>query len=113
MRSWIINSKESRIKYGGRHETRRLKIGHSCLEVRCEVAQHFETVMSTVAVDVGSWYYEVTIITEGLMEIGWASRQAKFLQKWGEAYMEWEMINSGSHMMAAGKSCGTKVVRKT
>lgn len=33
--------------------------------------------------DEGSWYYEVTIVTGGLMQIGWGTKQCKFLKNLG------------------------------
>lgn len=29
--------------------------------------------------DSGVWYYEVTVITSGVMQIGWATKDSKFL----------------------------------
>lgn len=29
--------------------------------------------------DAGVWYYEVTVVTSGVMQIGWATRDSKFL----------------------------------
>lgn len=33
----------------------------------------------TFCVDSGVWYYEVTVITSGVMQIGWATKDSKFL----------------------------------
>jgi hypothetical protein len=59
-----------------------LKIGPSGLEVRSD-GPWFETAKSRVLVDEGSWYYEVTIVTGGLMQIGWATKQSTFLEREG------------------------------
>ncbi|XP_021960066.1 RING finger and SPRY domain-containing protein 1 [Folsomia candida] len=59
-----------------------LKISPSGLEARCD-ASSFESVRSTFQVDSGTWYYEVLIITEGVMQIGWATKASKFLNHEG------------------------------
>lgn len=35
----------------------------------------------TFCVDAGVWYYEVTVVTSGVMQIGWATRDSKFLNR--------------------------------
>lgn len=47
-------------------------------QARCD-ASSFESVRCTFCVDAGVWYYEVTVITSGVMQIGWATRDSKFL----------------------------------
>ena len=47
-------------------------------QARCD-ASSFESVRCTFCVDTGVWYYEVTVITSGVMQIGWATRDSKFL----------------------------------
>jgi len=59
-----------------------LKIAPNGLEARCD-ASSFESVRCTFQADEGSWYYEVLIITSGVMQIGWATRQSKFLNHEG------------------------------
>ncbi|KAJ8271913.1 hypothetical protein COCON_G00107720 [Conger conger] len=59
-----------------------LKISPSGLEARCD-ASSFESVRCTFCVDSGVWYYEVTVITSGVMQIGWATRDSKFLNHEG------------------------------
>ena len=39
----------------------------------------FESVRSTIHVDEGTWYFEVTLMTNGIMQIGFANKSAKFL----------------------------------
>ena len=48
------------------------------LQARCD-ASSFESVRCTYQVDHGIWYYEVTIVTPGVMQIGWATKDSKFL----------------------------------
>ncbi|XP_025114560.1 RING finger and SPRY domain-containing protein 1-like [Pomacea canaliculata] len=55
-----------------------LKISADGLEARCD-ASSFESVRCTFQVDTGVWYYEVLIITDGVMQIGWATKESKFL----------------------------------
>ncbi|KAM4611202.1 RING finger and SPRY domain-containing protein 1, partial [Discoglossus pictus] len=55
-----------------------LKISPYGLEARCD-ASSFESVRCTFCVDSGIWYYEVTVITSGVMQIGWATKDSKFL----------------------------------
>jgi len=59
-----------------------LKIAPHGLEARCD-ASSFESVRSTFQVDSGVWYYEVLIVTEGVMQIGWATKASKFLNHEG------------------------------
>lgn len=55
-----------------------LKISPDGLEARCD-AYSFESVRCTAQADEGVWYYEVTIITPGVMQIGWATKNSNFL----------------------------------
>ncbi|GCB66661.1 hypothetical protein scyTo_0005003 [Scyliorhinus torazame] len=59
-----------------------LKISPDGLEARCD-ASSFESVRCTFCVDSGIWYYEVTVITSGVMQIGWATKDSKFLNHEG------------------------------
>jgi len=54
-----------------------LKISPDGLEARSD-ASSFESVRCTFSVDSGVWYYEVTIVTVGVMQIGWATKKSKF-----------------------------------
>lgn len=47
-------------------------------QARCD-ASSFESVRCTFCVDSGVWYYEVTAVTSGVMQIGWATKDSKFL----------------------------------
>lgn len=55
-----------------------LKISPDGLEARCD-AYSFESVRCTAQADSGVWYYEVLIITPGVMQIGWATKDSNFL----------------------------------
>jgi len=54
-----------------------LKISCDGLEARSD-ASSFESVRCTFSVDSGVWYYEVTMVTSGVMQIGWATKNSKF-----------------------------------
>lgn len=49
---------------------------------RCD-ASSFESVRCTFQVDSGVWFYEALIVTSGVMQIGWATRESKFLNHEG------------------------------
>ncbi|XP_055836429.1 RING finger and SPRY domain-containing protein 1-like [Episyrphus balteatus] len=55
-----------------------LKISPDGLEARCD-AYTFESVRCTYQTAVDCWYYEVLIITPGVMQIGWATKDSNFL----------------------------------
>ncbi|XP_060074545.1 RING finger and SPRY domain-containing protein 1-like [Ylistrum balloti] len=59
-----------------------LKISPDGTEARSD-ASSFESVRCTFQVDTGIWYYEVTIITDGVMQIGWATKDSSFLNHEG------------------------------
>ncbi|CAH0547332.1 unnamed protein product [Brassicogethes aeneus] len=59
-----------------------LKISPDGLEARCD-AYSFESVRCTAQADTGVWYYEVHIITPGVMQIGWATKNSNFLNHEG------------------------------
>lgn len=59
-----------------------LKISPDGLEARGD-ASSFESVRCTFQVDEGVWYYEVTIVTAGVMQIGWATKDSSFLNHEG------------------------------
>uniref|UniRef100_A0A2A4JLR4 RING finger and SPRY domain-containing protein 1 n=1 Tax=Heliothis virescens TaxID=7102 RepID=A0A2A4JLR4_HELVI len=54
-----------------------LKISCDGLEARCD-SYSFESVRCTFPVNYGVWYYECTIITPGVMQIGWATKSSHF-----------------------------------
>lgn len=55
-----------------------LKISCSGLEARCD-SYSFESVRCTFQVDEGCWYYEAVIVSPGVMQIGWATKNSHFL----------------------------------
>ncbi|XP_014667534.1 PREDICTED: RING finger and SPRY domain-containing protein 1-like [Priapulus caudatus] len=59
-----------------------LKISANGLTARCD-ASSFESVRCTFQADSGVWYYEVTVITDGVMQIGWATKDSKFFNHEG------------------------------
>jgi hypothetical protein len=59
-----------------------LKIGPDGLEARSDTVS-FESVRCTFNVSSGVWYYEVLIVTDGVMQIGWATKQSKFMNHEG------------------------------
>lgn len=59
-----------------------LKISPDGLEARCD-AYSFESVRCTAQADEGLWYYEVIIITPGVMQMGWATKNSNCLNHEG------------------------------
>ncbi|UJR33081.1 hypothetical protein I4U23_020540 [Adineta vaga] len=59
-----------------------LKIGPDGLEARSDTVS-FESVRCTFHVNSGIWYYEVLIVTDGVMQIGWATKQSRFMNHEG------------------------------
>ncbi|XP_028392377.1 RING finger and SPRY domain-containing protein 1-like [Dendronephthya gigantea] len=68
-----------------------LKISPQGLEARSD-AFSFESVRSTFSVSSGTWYYEVILLTSGVMQIGWATKESRFLSH--EGYGIGDDINS-------------------
>ncbi|KAM3721201.1 RING finger and SPRY domain-containing protein [Dirofilaria immitis] len=54
-----------------------LKIGPNGLEARCDVSS-FESVRCTFEATDGIWFYEALILTSGVMQIGFATKQSRF-----------------------------------
>ena len=59
-----------------------LKISADGLTARCD-AFSFESVRCTFCVNEGVWFYEATVITSGVMQIGWATKESKFMNHEG------------------------------
>ncbi|KAF9974246.1 hypothetical protein BGZ73_002391 [Actinomortierella ambigua] len=57
--------------------SRHWKISEDGLMVRND-GSSFESIRATVSVTCGKWYYEVTVLTSGIMQIGWATPQCRF-----------------------------------
>ncbi|EDS43814.1 conserved hypothetical protein [Culex quinquefasciatus] len=71
-----------RVMLNTRDVSEYLKISSDGLEARCD-AYSFESVRCTFQVNQGCWYYEVLIITPGVMQIGWATKDSNFLSHEG------------------------------
>uniref|UniRef100_A0A8R1Y3I2 RING finger and SPRY domain-containing protein 1 n=3 Tax=Onchocerca TaxID=6281 RepID=A0A8R1Y3I2_ONCVO len=59
-----------------------LKIGPNGLEARCDVSS-FESVRCTFEATHGIWFYEALILTPGVMQIGFATKQSRFSNQEG------------------------------
>ncbi|XP_075228744.1 RING finger and SPRY domain-containing protein 1-like [Lycorma delicatula] len=91
-----------------------LKISPDGLEARCD-AYSFESVRCTFQVDSGVWYYETTILSSGVMQIGWATKNSRFLNHEGYGIGDDEYslaydgcrqlvwYNASSHSQSQGK----------
>ena len=75
-----------------------LKISPDGLEARCD-AYLFESVRCTYQVNAGCWYYEVTIITPGVMQIGWATKDSNFLSHVSIDFTIWLSLNKTVRMI--------------
>lgn len=82
-----------------------LKISPDGLEARCD-ASSFESVRCTFQVDSGIWYYEVTLLTDGVMQIGWATKSSSFLnhEGYGIGDDEYSMSYDGCRQLIWFKS---------
>ena len=61
-----------------RDATKHLQVGPSGLEARNDAAT-FESVRATCcARGSGQWYYEAILLTAGVLQIGWATRQCRY-----------------------------------
>ncbi|KAH8552044.1 hypothetical protein BGW37DRAFT_297543 [Umbelopsis sp. PMI_123] len=58
------------------------KMGSCGLELRND-HPNFESVRATANVKVGKWYYEVVALTDGIMQIGWATERCHFVPEEG------------------------------
>ena len=52
--------------------------GHEALALDIEAKSSFVSIRANTAVFRDCFYYEVTLLTDGLMQIGWCSRGTKF-----------------------------------
>ncbi|XP_056003181.1 RING finger and SPRY domain-containing protein 1-like [Ostrea edulis] len=82
-----------------------LKISPDGLEARCD-ASSFESVRCTFQVNSGIWYYEVTLLTDGVMQIGWATKSSSFLnhEGYGIGDDEYSMSYDGCRQLIWFKS---------
>ena len=65
----VIDTADINVMLNANDVSEYLKIGPSGLEARCD-ASSFESVRCTFSVNSGCWYYEVLVITSGVMQIG-------------------------------------------
>lgn len=54
-----------------------LKLPRHGLEARSD-SRRFESIRATASVTSGAWYYEVTLCTSGILQIGWATKHCQF-----------------------------------
>jgi len=73
-----VNTQELNVMLNSNDVSEYLKISADGLQARCD-ASSFESVRCTFQVDTGVWYYEVLVVTAGVMQIGWATKDSKFL----------------------------------
>ncbi|KAI9266256.1 concanavalin A-like lectin/glucanase domain-containing protein [Helicostylum pulchrum] len=62
--------------------TSHCKLSENCLEIRNDTF-YLESARATASVDSGVWYYEVLLLTNGVMQIGWGTKKCVFLQEEG------------------------------
>ena len=65
----VVDTADINVMLNANDVSEYLKIGPSGLEARCD-ASSFESVRCTYSVNSGCWYYEVLVITSGVMQIG-------------------------------------------
>ncbi|XP_074646208.1 RING finger and SPRY domain-containing protein 1-like [Tubulanus polymorphus] len=73
-----IDCETLNVKLNDNDASEYLKLSPDGTEARCD-ASSFESVRCTFQVDKGIWYYEVKVITNGVMQLGWATKNSKFL----------------------------------
>ncbi|XP_038070409.1 RING finger and SPRY domain-containing protein 1-like [Patiria miniata] len=78
----LVSLKDCHAMLNDKDVSEYLKITPTGLEARSD-ASSFESVRCTFCVDAGIWYYEVRVITDGVMQIGWATKNSKFLNQEG------------------------------
>ena len=57
--------------------TRHWKISEDGLSIRND-GSTLESIRATKSVSQGKWYYEVTLVTAGIMQLGWATIHSQF-----------------------------------
>eukprot|EP00049_Salpingoeca_infusionum_P016855 m.350287 g.350287 ORF g.350287 m.350287 type:complete len:563 (+) comp16158_c0_seq2:105-1793(+) len=64
--------------------TKNLKLAPDGLEARCDDPSNFESVKATCCATKGDvWFYEATIFTNGISQIGWATQSCEYLSEEG------------------------------
>ncbi|CAF0717503.1 unnamed protein product [Brachionus calyciflorus] len=74
--------KNTNVRLNDDDTSENLKISPDGLEARND-ALSFESARSTVQVDNSCWFYEATLLTNGIMQIGFATKSAGFLNDQG------------------------------
>jgi len=69
--------KSVQVMLNNRDTTGFLKLARHGLEARNDTL-NFESIRGTSSVSEGAWYYEVTICTSGILQIGWATKDCRF-----------------------------------
>nr|CAD7424954.1 unnamed protein product [Timema monikensis] len=73
-----VDTSEINVMLNSNDVSEYLKLSPDGLEARCD-AYSFESVRCTFQVSSGVWYYETLVITPGVMQIGWATKDSTFL----------------------------------
>ncbi|RWS16721.1 RING finger and SPRY domain-containing protein 1-like protein [Dinothrombium tinctorium] len=83
-----------------------LKISADGLMARCD-ASSFESVRCTYQVSSGVWFYEATVITSGVMQIGFATKESKFMnhEGYGIGDDEYSLAYDGCRQMIWYNAC--------
>ncbi|RUS32745.1 hypothetical protein BC938DRAFT_474462 [Jimgerdemannia flammicorona] len=71
------NTKDINVMMNTLDATPHWKMTEDGLEIRNDHST-FESIRATMSVMSGKWYYEVTLLTGGIMQIGWATRRCRF-----------------------------------
>ncbi|XP_055377787.1 RING finger and SPRY domain-containing protein 1-like [Condylostylus longicornis] len=74
----IVDTSNVNVMLNTKDVSEYLKISPDGLEARCD-AYTFESVRCTFQITTGCWYYEVLVVTPGVMQIGWATKDSNFL----------------------------------
>ncbi|KAF9152544.1 RING finger and SPRY domain-containing protein 1 [Linnemannia schmuckeri] len=75
----VVGSRSSNVKVilNTLDATRHWKISEDGLTIRND-GSTFESIRATKSVTCGKWFYEVTLITAGIMQLGWATAHCQF-----------------------------------
>lgn len=67
----------SKVYLSSKNSTSHLKTSADCLEMRNDTF-FLESARATACVDSGQWYYEVLLLTNGVIQIGWGTHKCLF-----------------------------------
>lgn len=75
----VVDSRSTNVKVilNTLDATRHWKISEDGLTIRND-GSTFESIRTTKSVTCGKWFYEVTLITAGIMQLGWATAHCQF-----------------------------------